>query len=109
MDNSKPLYSLTIEEYIELNKTILTEQVDRFLQARLALPASKHEEDIIFIDDAVTLTGYKKSSIYSKVSKFEIPVLSRLRPLTFSKKALITWLNDGKPHQVYAVSKLKGN
>ena len=101
MSNTKPLYTLTVEEYIDLNKKIFSEEADRIINIKLdQLKFNKSDDDVIFIDEAVELTGYKKSSIYSKVCKFEIPVLSRLRPLTFSKKALLQWITDGKPNVI---------
>ena len=98
MNESKPLYSLTVKEYQELNTEFFNRLVDKIIENKLQnLLPLRPNEDIIFIDEAVTITGYKKSTIYSKVSRFEIPVISRLRPLTFSRKSLIEWIENGKP------------
>ena len=58
---------------------------------------SKSNSDIIFVEEVQQLTGYKKSTIYSKVCRFEIPVISKRRPLTFSRTDIIDWLKAGKP------------
>lgn len=95
--NSKPLYTLTIGEYIELNKKVFAEEAKKLLQEQNPISNQKIPNDIIFLDDVAELTGYKKPTIYSKISRYEIPVLSRRKPLTFSRKALIEWIEEGKP------------
>ena len=91
-DLSKPLFSLTVGEYKNLHKEIIEEQL-----ALANSSTSELEQDIIYIDDACKLTGYTKTTMYSKVSRFEIPVLGRGKPLTFSRKALQQWIKEGKP------------
>jgi hypothetical protein len=95
--NNKPLYSLTVAEYIELSKRVFSEEVSRLLKNQIEPPKPREESDIIFVDDVLTITGYQKATLYSKVCRFEIPVLSRRKPLTFSKAAILSWLKAGKP------------
>ena len=95
--DSKPLYSLTIGEYIELNKKVFSEAAAKLLQQRPEENTKEAPNDIIFMDEVMQLTGYKKATLYSKVSRYEIPVLSRGKPLTFSRAAILQWLRDGKP------------
>ncbi len=94
----KPLYALTVGEYMELNKKIVADAMAALVAkgSHHVIPA-KAEDDLIFIDQAAQITGYKKPTLYSKVCRFEIPVLSRHKPLTFSKKALVDWISKGKP------------
>ena len=96
MDESKPLYSLTISEYIEINKKIFSEQISKIRELNYKPVAALN--DIIYVDQVIELTGLKKSTIYSKVCRFQIPVLSRLRPLTFSRKDITNWINTGRPN-----------
>ncbi|GAA3522281.1 hypothetical protein GCM10022393_41020 [Aquimarina addita] len=96
-DVLKPLYSLTVGEYTELNRRIIRQQLQELLVHQEIPLVNKPERDIIFIDDACELTGYSKPTMYSKISRYEIPVLSRGKPLTFSKKVLIDWIHKGKP------------
>ncbi len=97
-DLNKPLYTLTVGEYIELNKKIFTEEAEKILHvSKDQKTPPKEDQDIIFIDEVLSLTGYQRTTLYTKVCKFEIPVVSRRKPLTFSRKAIIQWLNDGKP------------
>ena len=93
----KPLYALTVGEYIKLNKEIVMDALAAITERGSQATPAKAEDDLIFIDQAAELTGYKKPTLYSKVCRFEIPVLSRHKPLTFSKKALIEWVRKGKP------------
>ncbi len=95
---SKPLYSLTVGEYIELNKKVFSEEAKKLLQERPEENSKEPQSDIIFIDDVILLTGYRKATLYSKVSRYEIPVLSRRKPLTFSRKGILQWLEQGKPN-----------
>jgi len=96
-DLSKPIYSLTVGEYIELNKKAFASEAERIINDFQNKPGSSSTTcDIIFIDEVKELTGYKKSTIYSKVCRFEMPVISKRRPLTFSRKDIINWLKDGK-------------
>lgn len=99
-DVLKPLYTLTIEEYTELNRRIIRQQLQELLTNQEQLVVQRSNRDIIFIDEACQLTGYSKPTMYSKISKYEIPVLSRGKPLTFSKKVLIDWIHNGKPNVI---------
>jgi len=97
-DLSKPLYSLTVEEYIDISKQVFSDEAKKIIADYQKNSGSNSlSNDIIFIDEAEALTGYKKSTIYSKVCRFEMPVISRRSPLTFSRKDIINWLKEGKP------------
>ncbi|MBV7270566.1 helix-turn-helix transcriptional regulator [Winogradskyella luteola] len=97
-DLSKPLYSLTVGEYIGLSKEAFAQEAKKLLtNTDGTFGLSKANNDIVFVEEVQELTGYKKSTIYSKVCRFEMPVISKRRPLTFSKKDIMNWLKDGKP------------
>jgi predicted DNA-binding transcriptional regulator AlpA len=94
MDENRPLYSLTVEEFKELSKTIA---IDNSYLIQPSNPEVKEPRDVIFIDEVILLTGYKQSTIHSKVSRKEMPVISYGRPLTFSKEEILNWMKSGKP------------
>ena len=94
LDEKRPLYTLTVEEFKELSKTIA---VDCSYLIQPPVPVEQEPRDVIFIEEVVVLTGYKESTIYSKVSRREMPVLSYGRPLTFSKAEILNWMKSGKP------------
>jgi predicted DNA-binding transcriptional regulator AlpA len=90
----RPLYTLTVEEFIELSKTIALDN------SYLVKPTKISEEpksDIIYLDEIMELTGYKESTVYSKVCRKEMPVISTGRPLAFSREEILQWMNDGRP------------
>jgi predicted DNA-binding transcriptional regulator AlpA len=97
-DLSQPLYSLTVEEYIDLSKQAFSDEAKKIIaNYQINSGSNSSNNDIIFIDEVKELTNYQKSTIYSKVCRFEMPVISKRRPLTFSRKAIIDWLKEGKP------------
>ncbi len=91
---TRPLYTLSVEEFIELSRTIAVD--NSFLLTPSDLK-EKMQNDIIYLEDVMELTSYKDSTVYSKVSRKEIPVISGGRPLTFSREEIIQWIKDGRP------------
>ena len=92
--DQRPLYTLTVEEFKELSKTIALDN------SYLVKPAKISEEpksDIIYLDEIMGLTGYKESTVYSKVCRKEMPVISTGRPLAFSREEILQWMKDGRP------------
>ena len=106
MEENRPLFSLTVEEFKELSKVIA---VDINYPIQPPAPVEKEPRDVIFIDEAIVLTGYKESTIYSKVSRREMPVLSYGRPLTFSKAEILDWMKSGKPTVTEMMAKVLMN
>lgn len=94
LDEKRPLYTLTVEEFKELSKMI---NIDRSCIVQAAECVEKELRDIVFIDEARVITGYKLSTIYTKVSRREIPTLLKGRPLTFSREELTNWIKAGRP------------
>jgi len=92
--DKRPLFTLTVEEFMELNKTIIVD--DRYLR-----PEPKKNEvekpEIIYSEEAALITNYTKSTLYSKVNRGEIPYISGGKPLTFSRSQLSQWMQDGRP------------
>lgn len=97
-DLSKPLYTLTVGEYKELHREMFRQHCEESLKNSKPTLLEKEEKDIIFMEEVCELTGYSKPTMYSKISRYEIPVLSRGKPLTFSKKGIIEWIHQGKPN-----------
>jgi len=91
--NKRPLFSLTVEEFIELNKSINLDQIRYHVPEKIEAPKS----DIIYADEVSVIANYTKSTLYSKVNRGEIPYVSGGRPLTFSRKEIIEWIQNGRP------------
>jgi len=93
-EDKRPIYTLTVEEFIELSKTIALGN------SYLLQPAETNKEpksDIIYLEEVIQLTGYKEKTVYSKVCRKEMPVISNGRPLTFSREEIFQWMKDGRP------------
>lgn len=94
-ETQKPLYALTVSEHADLIRQIIADELKKFI-AQPSLP-QRAEEDLIQISDVERMTGYSRSTIYTKVSRFEMPVVSRKKPLMFSRSEILQWMKDGKP------------
>lgn len=90
----RPLYTLTVEEFIELSKTIA---LDNSYLVKPTKISEGPKSDIIYLDEIIELTGYKESTVYSKVCRKEMPVISTGRPLAFSREEILQWMKDGRP------------
>ena len=96
----KYLMHLTVDEFKALCKGVFEEtitQVLKEIEDDKIVPYEKKKTDTINVHEAAELTGFKVASIYSKVSRNEIPTIGRGRPLVFSRKGLEKWLKEGKP------------
>lgn len=106
----KYLFHLTVAEYQSLLKETLAELISKIIKKELEsikeeiedlkgdqVARYKSQKDAISLIEAAELTGLKKESIYSKVSRLEMPCLMRGRPLRFSRKELMEWMRNGKP------------
>ena len=92
---NKPLYSLTVGEYIELNKQILSEFQHSFL------PVQKEERnDLVDIQEASNITKLAVPTIYAKTSKNLIPFYKNNKKLMFKRSELIKWIETGRKKTV---------
>jgi excisionase family DNA binding protein len=93
-NDKRPLFTLTVEEFVELNQSMKTETYNSSMNSQRN---ERDKPDIIYVDEVVALTGYTRKTIYTKVSRSEMPVISSGRPLTFSRKQLNEWMAKGRP------------
>ena len=85
----KPLFSLTVEEFISLHGVLEkeTNYINRF-------------PEIMSIDDAVNFTGYKKSTLYRKTCTNTIPFYRQGSRVLFRKTDLEKWMFSNKQETV---------
>jgi predicted DNA-binding transcriptional regulator AlpA len=83
-----------VEEFRELSRMIA---VDNIILLSPSEPKEKTQSDILYLEDVKQLTGYKDSTVYSKVCRKEIPVISSGRPLSFSRTEITQWIKNGRP------------
>ena len=98
LEYDKPLWQLTMKEFIEIQKQEMTKLVKEMLNEALNDIKSKDVplEDTIDIEEAALVTGLKPKSIYSKVCMLQIPSITRGRPLVFSRAELQNWMKIGR-------------
>ncbi|MFN6039976.1 MAG: hypothetical protein ACK452_16020 [Bacteroidota bacterium] len=88
-----------MREFLKLQKLEIEDSIKEMLT--LAVNEFKSEQpgqdDTIGIEEAVKVTGLKEKSIYSKVSRLQIPSITRGRPLLFSRAELQLWMKLGRP------------
>lgn len=87
----QPLYSLTIGEYIELNRKIFAELKGLFVQDK-----SPNRDEVLNIDQASMLINLAKPTIYGLTSKNLIPFIKKGKKLHFIRSELIAWLVEGR-------------
>ncbi len=58
-------------------------------------PVSNQEEILLSIDEAAKFLNLKVPTIYSKVSRGELPVMKRSKRLYFSRNELMDYLKEG--------------
>ncbi len=61
------------------------------------LRTEKPQNDLIYLKETVTLTGCTRKTIYEKVCRREMPVVSVVPRLKFSRKQLKDWIERGCP------------
>jgi len=94
VQDKRLIVTLTVEEFIELNKSLDKEKTVALDKP----PKPTHEiRDNIYLEEAALITGYTQKTIYTKVSRREIPIVSAGRPLTFSRIQLNEWIAKGRP------------
>lgn len=72
------------------------ERIESLLE-RLA-PQGNIPDELLSITEAAKLLNLSVATIYSKVSRNEIPVCKKGKRLYFSKQELTQWIHSGKVH-----------
>jgi excisionase family DNA binding protein len=96
----KFLFQLTTEEFDSLFRGMLNDIVPGLVKEGIKehlKGINTDLPDIISPEEASKITGLKLKSIYSKVSRLEMPALTRGRPLMFSRAELEKWMRNGRP------------
>ena len=99
----KYLFHITVKDYKNLLKNILEELLPPIIKKELSdfnndlTKGLNAEKETLSVAEASVLTGLRPKSIYTKVSRLEMPSLTRGRPLMFSRTELVLWMRNGKP------------
>lgn len=80
--------------------TLLTKEISELKQLLLTKsqqPPSDQPEQLLTIDEVATLLHLTKPTIYSKVSKNELPgVCKQGKRLYFDRQTIIDWIKQGR-------------
>lgn len=106
-----PLWQLSKDDFMALQGDLIKKAIADFVKEHglQKQPTNKNTDEPIDLNEAMALTGLSKQTIYCKISRGEMPVLSRRRPLRFSRKDLLQWINDGRPTNIERQLKSKRN
>jgi predicted DNA-binding transcriptional regulator AlpA len=98
LDEKRAFCTLSTKEAREVFERVLDRKLCK-LERLLDRAETRKEDGSDFIDrkEVARMTGYTESTIYTKVSRQEIPVFSRNEPLTFSREIIKRWLVLDKP------------
>jgi excisionase family DNA binding protein len=95
-----PLYSLTIEEYIELNKQIYYDFYKSHIQNQ---EIQKSENEFIAIQEASKILNLKLPTIYNLTSKNLIIFYKRGKKILFKKSDLHEFIEKGRMQTVQEI------
>lgn len=84
----KPLFTLTVEQFLALQQPTPAKESN--------LDGSGISSKIIGIEDAVKLTGYKRTTLYRKTSTGTIPHFKRNGKILFLREELENWLLENR-------------
>lgn len=95
----KPLWHYSMQEFISIQKKEMEANIkELFTVSMNSIKAEQPElNDTIDLGEAAIITGLKQKSVYSKVSRLELPSITRGRPLVFSRAELQLWMKIGRP------------
>ncbi|PKP19450.1 MAG: hypothetical protein CVU05_11335 [Bacteroidetes bacterium HGW-Bacteroidetes-21] len=92
IDKNRPVYSLSVEEFIELNQEILSGI------SRKDSEAPTRTGDIMNVDEAAAYLKMAKQTVYSMVSRRLLPYFKRGKRVFFRKEELLSWLEKGRKY-----------
>jgi len=94
---SEPMFNQSVGEFLDIQNEFLDKKFEHFQNLLIDNKNTKAEDDIVRKEYVMETCNYTKDSVYSKVSRKEIPTISRGKPLLFSKKQILKWVYAGKP------------
>lgn len=91
MENrNRPLYSLTVGEYIELHKSLLGELIN------LKPSENNTPKELLTIKEAAEFLHLSVATLYSMNCRNLIPMLKVSGKVYYRRSTLIEWLNSGE-------------
>lgn len=76
--------------------SLLMEKVESLERTLMSIHSSKSDEEFLTVDQAAEFLKLTVPTLYSKVSRGEIPVSKPGKRLYFKKSELLKWINEGR-------------
>lgn len=92
IDKNRPVYSLSVEEFIQLNQEI---------HSGLSGNNSGNDSsigEIMNIEEAAAYLKMAKQTVYSMVSRRLLPYFKRGKRVFFRREELLSWLERGRKY-----------
>jgi excisionase family DNA binding protein len=102
MKNSNKFYNINHTVFISLPiedlQTLIIDCVNSCLKnnTQESKPTTEQPEQLLIVQEAAQFLNLTVPTIYSKVSKGELPVMKRSKRLYFSKLELMEYLKEGR-------------
>jgi len=91
MENTnRPLYSLTVGEYIELHKSMFNELAN-LMPTEINTP-----KELLTIQEAAEFLSLSVATLYTMNCRNQIPMLKVSGKVYYRRSALTDWLNSGE-------------
>ena len=74
----------------------LNVKMDKILESIVSSKPDQQENKLLTIDQAAKFLNLSKSTVYSKVSKGELPYMKKGKRLYFSQEELVDYIKSGK-------------
>ena len=74
----------------------LNVKMDKILESIVSSKPDQQENKLLTIDQAAKFLNLSKSTVYSKVSKGELPYMKKGKRLYFSQEELVGYIKSGK-------------
>ena len=89
---------LTFEQLPQAVSQILEKlkNIERILNKKQVNQRSENQDQMLNVKETALFLGLAVPTIYSKVSKRELPVMKRSKRLYFSQKELTDYLKEGR-------------
>lgn len=90
--------TLTFDQLPSAVSELMTklDKIERLLLDAKEKTSTQQQDELLTIDQAAILLNIKNPTIYSLVSRGELPVMKRSKRLYFSKLELINYLKQGR-------------
>ena len=102
MKNSNKFYNINHTVFISLPiedlQTVIIDCVNSCLKnnTQESKPTTEQPEQLLTVQEAAQFLNLTVPTIYSKVSKGELPVMKRIKRLYFSNLELMEYLKEGR-------------